>query len=191
MIRLVTFMLAAMVVASSAHAGGYVGAYGGINWDDVISSPLVDSNAGFAVGGVLGMPVKSVPGLRVEADVSFRQNASDLLGGKIGVDHDTIAVLGNVAYDMGFATVGPAVPYILLGAGVARTQATFEDIALARLESTGFAWQAGIGINVNVADGAAIGFGYRYMQGPELEVLGLELSDGSNHALVAELHFGL
>jgi opacity protein-like surface antigen len=46
-------------------------------------------------------------------------------------------------------------------------------------------------MNWKVADGVTAGVGYRYFQGPELEFLGNELSDGSNHSVVASVSFAL
>lgn len=168
----------------------YVGAYGGANWNDVISQKFVDEKTGYVVGGVVGRNVPSVSGLRIEADISFRQNEVDIFGGKISADHDTFALLGNAVWDAPIY-LGPFQPYLLAGVGYGHTEATFEDIALLKLENSGFAWQLGVGANARVAEGITAGIGYRYLQAPDIEVLGTELSDGSNHSVVAELKFAL
>ena len=170
--------------------GSYIGAYGGANWNDLVSTPFADSNTGVVVGGVLGTKVPAVPGLRIEADVSYRTNEIDIFGGAITADHETVALLGNAVYDIP-VSLGPVRPYVLAGVGYAQTQATFENVALLRLEASGVAYQLGAGLNMELAPGVAAGVGYRYFAGPELEVLGLQLSDGTNHSVVAELKFAL
>lgn len=188
--RLISVALALTVaLASTASAKGfYTSVYGGANWDDVISAPFVDDNAGFVIGGTVGTTIDSVPGLRLEADVSFRQNTVDIFGGFISADHDTFGLLANVAYDLP-VNLGPVHPYVLAGVGYGHTEATFEDVSLLKLEASGVAWQLGAGLNTQVADGVVAGIGYRYFNSPELEVLGLEVSDGSNHSLVAQVSF--
>jgi len=179
------------VLATGAQAKGfYVGAYGGGNWNDVVSFPGVNSETGFVVGGVVGTRVDAVPGLRVELDASYRQNDVELaFGPGIAVSHDTVGVMANVAYDVP-ASIGPVKPYVLAGIGVASTEATFENVSLLKLEATGVAWQLGAGLNTSLTDDIVLGIGYRYFDGPELAVLGTELSDGTNHSVVAELKFG-
>ena len=168
----------------------YVGVYGGVNLDDVIDSPIVkDKVVGTVVGGVIGKEVSAVPGLRVELDASYRTNDVKLLS-LIDIDHETTAILGNVVYDVPVSLLGGK-PYLLVGLGVAETQVTFENVSVLQLEKTGLAWQAGVGYHWSVADGVTAGLGYRYFQGPELEVLGTELSDGSNHSVVASVSFAM
>ena len=182
-------VLASTVVAAAAEAKGfYTSVYGGANWDDVISAPFVDENTGMVIGGTVGTSIDSVPGLRIEADLSFRQNEVDIFGGFVSADHDTVALMGNVVYDLP-VNMGPVHPYVLAGVGFAQTSATFEDVALLKLESSGVAWQLGAGLNTKVADNVTAGIGYRYFNAPELEVLGLNLSDGSNHSVVAQVAF--
>ena len=168
--------------------GSYVGVYGGANWDDVITSKFVDDNSGYAVGAVVGTHVNAVKGLRIEADLSNRSNDVDIFGGKLSAQHETTAILGNVVYDVP-VDLGPVHPYVLAGVGYAKTTATFEDVSLLKLESSGVAWQLGAGVNAQIADGVTAGVGYRYLQGPAIEVLNTELSDGSNHSLVASVNF--
>lgn len=189
MLRMIVGFVALAVVLGTAEAKGfYVGTYGGWNQDDVISHPWVEDNSGFALGGVLGTSIDAVPGLRVEADVAFRQNEVDVFGGFLSVDHDTFTLMGNLVYDIP-AKLGPVTPYVLAGVGYGSTQATFENVGLASLEASGVAWQLGAGLTMPVADGVTAGVGYRFTQVPEISVFGAELSDGSNHAVVAELRF--
>jgi hypothetical protein len=46
-------------------------------------------------------------------------------------------------------------------------------------------------MNWTIADGIQAGVGYRYFQGPDISVLGTELSDGSNHSVIAQFSFAL
>jgi opacity protein-like surface antigen len=178
----------AMLLAHPALAGSYTGVYGGVNFDDVINAPFVDDNTGVVGGAVVGTDLKAVPGLRLEADLSFRQNDVDV--GPISASHETTALMANVVYELPLA-VKPIKPYVMVGVGYAATSATFESVGLLKLEASGLAYQAGAGVEVDVADGITAGLGYRYFQSEAIEVLGTELSDGSNHSLVASLRFAL
>lgn len=169
-------------------SGSYVGIYGGANWDDVINSKFVDDNTGYTVGGVVGTRVNAVKGLRIEADLSTRQNEIDILNGLVNAQHETTAILGNLVYDVP-GNFGPVRPYVLAGLGYAKTTATFEDVSLLKLEASGVAWQLGAGINTDIAPGVTAGVGYRYLQGPAIEVLNTELSDGGNSSIVASVNF--
>jgi opacity protein-like surface antigen len=184
------FAVATLLMSSTAAFAGdtYFGIYGGANWDDVVSSSFVNDNTGVVIGGVVGTKLSAVPGMRLELDASYRSNEVDIFSGFITADHDTTALMANAVWDVP-VNMGPVRPYVLAGVGVAQTQATFEDVALLRLESTGVAYQLGAGFNTEVAEGVTAGIGYRYFAGPELEVLGLELSDGTNHSVVAEMKF--
>jgi opacity protein-like surface antigen len=184
-------LLSVVSFAASAQARDtYVGVYGGANFDDVIEHPTVSDNPGIVIGGVLGTSIPSVPGLYVEADVSFRQNEVDLFGGALTADHDTFTLLGNVMYaaDVGLNGVKP---YALLGAGYGHTEARFEDVSILSLSSAGFAWQAGAGVMAPLAPGVTAGLGYRFLQAPTIDVLGTELSDGRNHSAILELRVAL
>ena len=186
-------VILATLAISPAFAEGsktYTGVYGGLNWDDVISSPIVDSKTGNVVGGVIGTSVSAIPNLRVELDASYRQNDFDVFGGFLQGSHDTVALMGNAVYDFPVMFAGGQ-PYALAGVGVAKTEATFENVSLLKLENTDVAWQIGTGMNWVVADGVKAGVGYRYFAGPELEVLNTQLSDGTNSSVIAQVTFSL
>jgi opacity protein-like surface antigen len=181
--------VALVSTAMVANAGGtYISGNVGANWDDV-ESTFLESDTGFVVSGALGTSVKAVPGLRAEVEVAFRTNDVDVFGGFIEAEHNTTSVMGNVAYD--FNNVGTFRPYVLAGVGFAHTEGVIENISLATLESSGFAWQLGAGVNTQIAEGVSAGIGYRYFQGPELDVLGFEVSDGSNHSVMATVTLSL
>lgn len=183
-------VLAASLAAcvSTATAGDwYASVYGGVNRNSVIEAPFVKDKTGSVFGATIGRNL-SIPDFRVELDLSVRNNEVDVFGGFITADHETTAAMFNVAYDIGN---GPVKPYITAGVGGAWTEATFENIALLKLEASGLAYQAGVGANVAIFPGARFGVGYRFFQGPSIEVLGTELSDGQNHSLIGSLSFDL
>lgn len=184
-----SLLVSSALVAPAMADGWYTSAYGGWNQNDVISAKGVDEQGGYVIGGTVGKFIPGVPGLRLEADLSFRQNEVDIFGGFITADHDTTALLANAVYD--FPVSWRVRPYVLAGVGFAKTEATFEDIALLKLENSGVAYQLGTGLNFTVAEGVQAGVGYRYFKGPELDVFGTELSDGTNHSVVAQMTFSL
>jgi len=186
----VLLLIAASLVAccASATAGDwYASAYGGINRNSVTEAPFIDLKTGGVFGGAVGKRIAKIEGLRVELDLSYRTNEVDLTF--ITAQHETTGAMFNVAYDI--KTDGDVRPYILLGAGMAHTQATFENISLLRLEASDFAYQAGLGASVPLAPGVSLSVGYRFFQGPVIEVFGVELSDGQNHSLIGSLSFDL
>lgn len=186
--KLFLSLLAVCLLSVSANAKGfYVSTYGGADWADVVSLPGVEDNTGFVVGGTLGTSIASVPGLSVEADIAFRQSEVDVFKFAT-VDHDTFTLMVNAVYDVP-VNLGPVHPYVLAGVGYGHSQATLENISIVSVESSGLAWQLGAGVKTELAPGIDAGIGYRYVQAPELEVLGFDLSDGDHHSLVASLTF--
>lgn len=183
-----TMLASSMFVSPALARDNYAGVYGGVNWNDVLEAPFVDEKNGTVLGAVVGTNVPAVKGLRLELDASYRTN--DVEVGPFTVQHDTTALMGNFVYDLPVA-FGGGQPYVLAGLGVAQTEATFENISVVSVEASGVAWQLGTGMNWKVADGVTAGVGYRYFQGPELNLLGNELSDGSNHSVVASVSFAL
>lgn len=183
-------LLAASLAAcvSTATAGDwYTSVYGGVNRNSVIELPFVKDKTGSVFGAAVGKRL-AIPGLRVELDLSVRNNEVDIFSGFITADHETTAAMFNVAYDFGS---GPVKPYVMAGGGYAQTSATFESISLLKLEAGHMAYQAAAGATAEMFPGARIGIEYRFFQGPELEVLGIELSDGQNHSLIGSLSFDL
>lgn len=185
-----TILVSIVACASSATAGDwYVSAYGGVNIDSVIDAPIVESQTGVVVGGTVGKKL-AVPGLRIEADLSFRRNEVEIFGGAITADHTTTGLLMNAVYDFDVGS-DPLKPYVLAGVGYARTEAVFENVSLLKLEASDVAFQAGAGVQTVVWPGARLGVGYRFFKGPTVEILGTELSDGTNHSVIGSLSFDL
>jgi opacity protein-like surface antigen len=219
---LATTALAALALAAPANAAGnwYVNLTGGANWqnDDgfvATNGPdtlVFDSNndTGFVVAGAVGMGLSGVaPGLRVEAEVSFRQNSNDGLwstttggGGSTGVldfDHQALAVMANVWYDFDVAGVRP---YVGGGVGWADVEldGTYVGGSIPAIDFSddGFAWQLGAGVNFVVSPNVQLGVGYRYFSGPEVTVLAPHIAnsaandlDYENHSAVVTLTFGM
>lgn len=180
------FIVSLAVCVLPASAGDwYASIYGGGNWTEETSIPGVEEERGAVVGGAFGKRLNS--NLRVEADLSYRTNTVEAFG--LTANHETTGVMFNVAYDV--LRVGDVNAYVLAGGGYAHTQATFENISLLRLEAGDIAYQAGAGVEIQAFEGVRLGFGYRFLQGPPIEVFGFELHDGVNHSAVASLSFDM
>jgi len=184
-------------LASPALAGGfYVSAYGGANWNDTNeagSGWTVGSDVGTVIGATYGASVSGVPGLRIEADGSYRTNNTNVTLGsfKTAASDDTWALLGNAVYDLP-VDLGPVHPYVLAGAGVGQRTVSLKALSLSglQLENTGIVWQVGAGLNTTVADGIQVGLGYRYLDAPDVG-LGPFSNDGGNQSLVLQATFAM
>ena len=187
----------ATVLASPALADGYyVTAYGGANWNDTNESGpgwSAGSDVGTVVGAALGTPVKGIPGLRVEADASYRtNNLSIALGStQLAARDETWAVMGNAVYDLPLA-LGPVHPYVLGGVGVGKRDISLKALSLSalQLENTGIVWQVGAGFNSTVADGVQVGLGYRYLDAPDIG-LGPFSNTGGNQSVLVTATFAM
>lgn len=224
---LATTALAALALAVPAHAAGgwYVNVTGGGNWlddNDFVATTAggdaltvsTGSDGGFVVAGAVGFNLGTVvPGLRVEAEVAYRENqvdgvftATPVAGsttGTLDYDHSALSVLANVWYDF---DLGDVSPYIGGGIGWADVEAdgNFADASPAvypfSVSDDGFAWQLGAGINFKIAPNMKLGVGYRYFSGPEVTLSGTALVatnlaadelDYDNHSAVATISFGM
>ena len=227
---LATTTLAVLIAAAPAEAKGsgwYLNISGGANWlnDDSFSGTVApdalsvtpDSDTGFIVSGAIGMSLASVlDGLRVEAEVAYRQNkvdgtwASDTnttaVGGnavgRLDYDHSTLSVMANVWYDF---DIGGVKPYVGGGIGWADTDLDGNYIATTPVavrplsfSDSGFAWQLGAGANFAISPNMSLGVGYRYFRGPDVTVGGSVAANGvtgdlesQNHAAVVSLTFGM
>lgn len=226
---LATTALAAMAIATPAEAAGsgwYLSLTGGGNWLDdnsfsVAAAPDTfvfnsESDTGYIIAGAVGLSLGNMmQGLRVEAEVAYRQNqvdgawTSDTAAGApnpgdvgtLDYDHTTLSVLANAWYD--FDVIGFK-PYV--GGGLGWADVEVDGAYLLSLlpsprplnfSDSGFAWQLGAGVNFQVAPSMQLGIGYRYMSGPEVTILGPDPDntvpgtiDSDNHAAVLTLTFG-
>ena len=135
-----------------------------------------NSEIGFVLHAAVGTHVDNIlPGLELEVEASYRQNQADgnwirhtafmfqPTGAPIG-DESTWAVLANAWYEM---KMGNLRPYIGGGAGWGEAKigsTSFEKT------SDGFAWQIGGGVNFSISSNVSIGVGYRYFDGPSVNV---------------------
>lgn len=176
-----------------------------------------DADTGFVLGGAIGVHLdKWLQGLRGEVEVSYRRH--DVGGnwfwttltngvvdgtsfGAIDANQSTFAIMANVWYDidMGWRVV----PYVGGGAGWARvkfdgafrTFSGFNTTTWTVNRDNGFAWQLGLGFNYEVQPGVNLGVGYRYFQGPDVEVffggkfnvIPAQEIENNNHSLLVNL----
>jgi opacity protein-like surface antigen len=215
-----TLALLAASAPAQAGNGWYVSLTGGANWqtdegfsastaafDTLTISP--DSDAGWIIGGAVGLSLNNmVQGLRVEAEVAYRQNSIDGVwastatapdAGTLDYEHSTLSVLANVWYDF---ALGDVHPYIGGGLGWAESEldGRFVGGGLPVIDHSdnGFAWQLGAGVNFDISPNVQLGLGYRYLEAPEVN-LGAPLAingasgdvESQNHAAVATLIFGM
>jgi opacity protein-like surface antigen len=203
----------------------YVSVIGGANWvdDDAFlvtgaapTSTLAwapSADTGFIVGGAIGASLgQYMKGLRVEAEVAYRQNevgglwTSSTGAGNLDYDHSSLSVMANVWYDIPLG--GGFSPYVGGGIGWADAEADgrYNVTTLGVTTTTvpfsfsddGFAWQLGIGLNYQAAPNIQVGIGYRYFEGPEIPVTpafalntALGELDNQNHSAILHVTFGL
>lgn len=213
---LATTAFAALAFAAPAHAAGsgwYVNLTGGGNWlddnDFAVSAAgdtltvNTESDAGWVVSGAIGYSLAKMvtPGLRVEVEVGYRENAVDgdwassdggADAGLIEYDHSALSVMANVWYDF---DVGGVRPYVGGGIGWADVEVDGNflsgDVPAFSYSDDGFAWQAGGGINFDVSPNMQLGVGYRYFQGPEVTLFAPSLANSAGGDLEHDNHSGV
>lgn len=184
----ISLALAAVVPAEAK--GFYVSTSFGPNWDNESNLPFVSEDTGLVGSVALGTNIDGVDGLRFELEASYRTHDSTAFG-SLPIEHDTTAVMANLAWDVNGLAVGRVVPFIMAGAGVAHTEMTFGGLAPLTVENDGFAFQLGTGLNYLISDGVTAGVQYRYLEAPAVEIFGFELDSGSNHAAMATVSIAL
>jgi opacity protein-like surface antigen len=154
-----------------------------------------ESNTGFVLHAAIGAHLDDwVTGLRAEVEGSYRQNNADGLwayhtlfmfaptGGALDFDESTWAVLANAWYDVNFG--GSLHPYFGGGAGWGETRLKGErhtgfPPTSFNFTGDGFTWQLGGGLNWTISPSVTIGVGYRYVDGPDVDFLPANASDGA------------
>ena len=160
--------LAMVPAIAAADSKVYVDIAGGVNFleDSDISgaglSTSADFDPGFAVKAAVGNALGS--GFRFEAEVAYRENDADSVGGSgAGGDVSAWSLMGNAIYDI--KTGGRLTPYIGVGAGVAGIDwndvtpvggGTVDDNA------TVFAYQGIAGAAYAINDNLQLTLDYRY-----------------------------
>lgn len=165
-------LLALAAMAHSAQANDwYIGGFVGYNAasDQTSEGPSrvvdVDFEGGYALGGFVGYEYSDA--IRVEAEVSYRQNDGDTLAFNnidrpfTGSGTDSFSILANVYYD--FENDSAITPFIGAGAGIgfldndfAYGPAVFED------DDTTFVYQGIIGASLAVSDTSELFIDGRY-----------------------------
>lgn len=153
---------------------------------------------GFIIGGAIGTTVYE--NLRGEIEFSYIQADVDSIGGS-PVPDDVEAtstgfnVLGNLWYD--FANDSGFTPYIGAGLGYGTTEFT-ADGGPGDITASGFLYQLGAGVKVDVADNIALDVGYRYrvLWDADTDIDGLMVppdadikTDATNHIVQAGVTF--
>jgi len=174
------------VPAFAQSEGWYVEGGGGVNWLDDIQFDEsgaqfeLGSDSGWAAGGRVGYGWNN--GVRLEGEVTYRDNSdgvasfagpggnpagdgggADLLFGN-PVDVSSLALMGNVYYDIG--QYFSITPYVGLGAGALLVE--FEDATGRTTDDTVFAAQARAGVNVAITDTLSATVDYTYLRGFDL-----------------------
>jgi OOP family OmpA-OmpF porin len=192
-LRLLPGLLAASLLAlpASAQEGIRQGLYGalsgGVSFNSHVdysgSSALLNANGsiklspGFGVLGAVGYQWRN--GFAVEAEAGYRRMGADTLGGTfnvpslgvtvvaanvpIGGNVDALSFMANGRY--GIEIDGGLTPFILAGAGVARTGANNISVTgITILDDTDwvFAYQAGAGVNVALGGPFSAEVAYRF-----------------------------
>ena len=196
--NLLGLVLLALVcsITPASSAGLYVEAFGGYNWNSVNidnGHVVAKDEEGYAIGAAVGTKVASVPGLSVEAELSYRSNdiGTTICDTPLIVTDETWALMGNASYELPVQAYGVR-PYVLAGIGYgSRTAAV--DYTNIGVSNTGLAWQVGAGLKTDLADGVTLGIGYRYFDAPDLDVAptGGFHDAGNNQSLIASMEFAL
>ncbi len=215
-----------LVNAAAASAGYYVSVAGGANWADdssfdvAINPPSTayffanDVSTGFVFTGAVGMNLDQyLKGLRGEVELGYRENnvraawvsttsSTSVSTGVADYQHSTFSVMANVWYDFDVAGLKP---YIGGGVGWANgeldgrfTHSTSTTHSLSAEES-GFAFQLGAGLTMDIQPGLKANIGYRYFEGPDISLGAPHPSDNplagdienQNHSVTVGLIVGL
>ncbi len=172
--------LAALVLAASALAsvdaaaqqtsGWYIGGGLGANWlrdSDVGGSGVTTTKAefdtGLAAAAAVGYGLGN--GFRLEAELGYRKNDVDKVGGAAGGgDVSQWSLMGNVLYD--FQTGTAFTPYVGLGLGGVRVDVdggrTFSGGRTINDDDTAFAYQGIAGVAYSLAPQWKLDLSYRY-----------------------------
>ncbi|MEE9291195.1 MAG: OmpA family protein, partial [Alphaproteobacteria bacterium] len=167
---------AATAEGPAKHKGLYVSGALGANW-------ATDSDVSGAASGEIDFEVDTVGavafvygfgnGLRLEGELSYRQNdVDDFSGAGLEGHANATGFMANLLYDI---DVSPKfVPYVGLGAGAAIVE--FDKVSpLPAGDSTDdsetvFAWQAIAGVAIPIRDQLDLTFDYRYFDVPDVDL---------------------
>lgn len=138
----------------------YVGGYGAMNYTHdgtANGNENVDYDLGYGVGGWVGYAMAN--GLRLEGELAYRANDIDSVGGApFGGDLSTMAVMGNVLYEINVQS--SIKPHI--GGGLGMVFATV-DFGGVEYDDTELGVQFVVGVDYKVAPDLALVVDYRHM----------------------------
>ncbi|MCZ6448637.1 MAG: porin family protein, partial [Alphaproteobacteria bacterium] len=161
---------AATAEGPAKHKGLYVSGALGANWanDSDVSGASGDVDFDLGWVGAVAVGYGFGNGLRLEGELSYRQNDADDFSGEGKV----AGFMANLLYD--FDVSPKFVPYIGLGAGFAIVE--FDEVSpLPAGDSTDdsetvFAWQAIAGVAIPIRDQLDLTFDYRYFDVPDVDL---------------------
>ncbi len=152
-----------------------------------------DFDHGWGLAGAVGYKYRS--GLRVEGEISYRDNEADSVGGSAASSGDvtSFGFMANVLYDFGN---GKIVPYI--GAGIGLARVSFDAISpvggsTVDDSDTVFAYQGIAGVAMPLNDLVALSLDYRYFATADPDFTtgsgtGVE-GEYANHTIMVGLRF--
>lgn len=143
----------------------YGGAFGGFTFQpdlDLSAGGLtfnLETDPGFNFGAVLGY--KMAFGLRVEGEISYRQNDLDNLAGfPLNGDISALTFMGNGWYD--FYTGTQWIPYVGGGLGFANVRMDSSAFPIDDSDTV-LAWQIGGGVGFEMSPGVVLSADYRFL----------------------------
>lgn len=163
-------VLAVIAVVAMAPAAAaepwYAGGFGGLNYthDGNVNGAGVDASYdyGLAVGGYVGFFVQE--NVRIEAELSYRANDIDTIGGvAVGNEVETLALMANALFD--FKIESSLEPYLGAGLGIA-------DVDYAVVDDTVLAVQLIAGAGIEISPTMKMTVDYRMFITENLEIGG-------------------
>jgi OOP family OmpA-OmpF porin len=170
---------------------------------DVSGGGLSDDaefDPGFAVGGALGWHVfPSLPNLRTEIDLSYRQADVDKIGPLDGAGEVSVfSAMVNAIYDVDLDL--PVTPYVGVGIGVGVADIDSDSGAALSIndDSVEFAWNVLLGVAFQLDETLSLTAGYRYLgiTDPEFDATAgggsgtLDAEDVQSHEFLVGLRVG-
>jgi OOP family OmpA-OmpF porin len=164
------------------------------------ASADAEFDPGFAVGGAIGWyAFPSIPSLRAEIDLSYRQADVDQIGPLDGAgDVSVFSAMANVIYDIDLDL--PVTPYIGVGIGLGVADADSDNGAFIDIDddSLEFAWNVLLGAAFQLNDSISLTAGYKYLgiTDPEFDATlfgasgTLDAEDVQSHEFLMGLRYG-
>jgi OOP family OmpA-OmpF porin len=157
-------------------------------------------DTGFAVGGAIGWyAFPTIPSLRTEIDLSYREADVDKIGPLDGAGEVSVfSAMVNVIYDIDLDF--PVTPYIGVGIGLGLADADSDNGAFLNIDddSLEFAWNVLLGAAYQLNDSVSLTAGYKYLgiTDPEFDTTAagasftLDAEDVQSHEFLLGLRYG-